>query len=68
MTELGQRMRALAATGHERAAELIEKAEAFDAACAGFYGEPQTCDVRKFLGCFARARRLWCDVTGEALV
>lgn len=68
MTELGNRMRALAAAGHERAAELVEKADAFDAATAGYYGEPQTCTVQNFLGCFARARRLWCDITGEPLV
>lgn len=44
------------------------KAKAFDCAAKGFYGEPQTCDVKKFMGCWARARRCWCDYTGEALV
>ena len=43
-------------------------AKAFDDAAKGFYGEPQLCDVEKFMGCWARARRCWCDYTGEALV
>jgi hypothetical protein len=67
-TNLSSRMRQLADTGHERAEELREKAKAFDDATAGFYGDPQTVDARKFLGCFARARRLWCDITGESLI
>jgi len=67
-TALSERMHALADTGHARADELREKADAFDTATAGFYAEPQTCTVTKFMGAFARARRLWCDITGESLV
>lgn len=67
-TDLSAKMRALADRKHPQAAELREKADAFDAATAGFYGEPQTVDVRKFMGCWARARRLWSDVSGEPLV
>lgn len=67
-TALSERMHALAETGHERAVELREKADAFDSATAGFYSEPQTVGVAKFMGAFARARRLWCDITGESLV
>ena len=37
-------------------------------ATAGFYAEPQTVKVRAFMGCWARARRAWCDHTGESLV
>ena len=48
--------------------ELRTKAVAFDAAAKGFYGDPQTCDVKSMLGCYARARRAWCDYTGEDLV
>lgn len=44
------------------------RANAFDAAAKGFYGEPQTCDVKKLMGCWARARRTWCEYTGESLV
>lgn len=67
-TDLGNRMRDLAASGHEWAAELREKADAFDQAAAGFYAEEQTVNAKSFLGAFARARRLWCDLTGEPLV
>ncbi len=35
---------------------------------AGFYGEPQTVEAKSFLGAWARARRLWCDCTGEDLI
>lgn len=68
VTDLSDKMRALADRGHVRADELREKAKAFDDAAAGFYAEPQTVDVKKFMGCWARARRLWCDVSGEPLV
>lgn len=67
-TKLGDQMRALADTGHIRAEELREKAAAFDAGAIGFYSDPQTVDVKKFVGTFARARRLWCDITGESLI
>lgn len=67
-TELSGRMHALADAGHERAVELREKANAFDQATRGFYGEPQTVDVKSFMGAFARARRLWCVCTGEPLI
>ncbi len=40
----------------------------FDEAAEGFYGTPQTKDVKQFLGAYARARRCWCDATGEPLV
>lgn len=66
-TDLGDRMRALANTGHPRADELREKASAFDQAARGFYAEEQTVSAPKFLGAFARARKLWCEITGEAL-
>lgn len=67
-TALSERMHALADSGHERADELREKADAFDVATAGFYAEPQSVDVKAFAGAFARARRLWCDCSGEPLV
>lgn len=67
-TALSERMHALADTGHARSAELRDLAHKFDLATAGFHAEPQTCTVQKFMGCFARARRLWCDITGEPLV
>lgn len=60
-TPLSKQMHALADKGDFRAVELREKADALDAAADGK-------DMRKMLGAWARARRLWCDVTGESLV
>lgn len=65
---LSDRMRELADTGHPRAGELREKARLMDEGTAGFYAEPQTVDVKTFVGRWARARRLWCDITGEELI
>lgn len=48
--------------------DLRIKANEFNDAAKGFFGEPQICDMKRFLGCWARARRAWCDYTGEALV
>ena len=67
-TTLGDKMRLLADTGHGSADELREKADAFDVAARGYYADPQTVAASKFLGCFARARKLWCECTGESLV
>jgi hypothetical protein len=67
-TNISDRMRALASKRTDLPPDWIEKADAFDAATAGFYGSPQTVTVQKFMGTFARARRMWCDVTGEDLV
>lgn len=67
-TNLSQRMHKLADSGHPRADELRKMADAFDVATGGFYSEPQTVTVQAFMGAFARARRLWCDITGESLV
>ena len=68
MTELSDKMRHLATRGHLRSEELIEKAEALDLAAAGFYAEPQTVPVRRFLGAWARARRCWSECSGEPLI
>lgn len=48
--------------------ELCTKAAAFDAAATGYYSQPQTKNVAQFMGSWARARKVWCDYTGEALV
>ena len=66
---LADKMRELAAGGHVQAAELIEKAEALDVASAAFNAKGAGADdVKRLLGCWALARRLWCDLTGEALI
>lgn len=67
-TDLSKRMRALAAAGHARADELREKADAFDAATDGYFATPQTVSVARFMGAYARARKFWCEITGEPLV
>jgi len=67
-TDLSNWMRALADGGHERGAELREKADAFDAAALGFYAEPQTVSVKSFMGAWARARRLYSDCTGQSIM
>ena len=62
------KMRALANKGHARADELRAKADEFEAKALGFYGEPQTCDAKSFLGAWARARCLWEVCSGERLI
>lgn len=61
-TPLGAKLRA---TGD---AALIDLADKFEAATAGYYGDPQTVDVKMFLGHYARARMAWCKHSGEPLV
>jgi hypothetical protein len=67
---LADKMRALA-KGHPRGAELVEKADAFEKATAELYA-PATVDTKaaakRMLGTWARARKLWCELTGEPLV
>ena len=66
---LQDRMRALADKGGPEAAELRQKADALDVAIARVISELGTKeDTKHMLGCWARARRLWCDITGESLV
>lgn len=48
--------------------DLRTKAAQLDIATAGFFAEAQTCSVKKFMGCWARARRAWSDYTGEPLI
>jgi hypothetical protein len=65
---LHRKMRALADQGHPRADELRAKADEFEAKTLGYYGDPQTCDAKSFMGAWARARRLWSDCSGEPLI
>lgn len=67
-TELGKRM--LARADRDNLAldhPLRVLAHAFETATVGYYADPQTCDSRKYLGCWARARRAWCDYAEEPL-
>ena len=69
---LVQRMRKLATeidrTHGEQANDLREHADRLEEATDGFWGQPQTFTAKQFLGCWARARRCWCSLTGEPLV
>jgi len=67
---LWDRMRALAdMPEHAAVADTLrQRADQFEAAAKGFYAESQTVTPAHFLGCFARARRLYCDITGEPLI
>lgn len=67
-TELSKQMRALADRGHHRAADLRKEADAFDSATAGCFGEKRNVNVREFMAVWTRARRLWCECSGEPLV
>lgn len=68
-TDLADKMRARAdADALPADHELRTKAAAFDEAATGYYGQPQTKNVSQFMGAWARARKTWCDYTGEALV
>ena len=49
-------------------ATLDALADKLDEATRGFYGDPQTHNVAQFVGAWARARRAWCDATGEPLI
>lgn len=67
-TDLSELMHALADSGHERAVELREKAEAFDAATHGFMvAQPPTHTVKQMVGSWARARRVHCECTGRPM-
>lgn len=67
--ELVRKMRTRAdADNLPPAHELRELAQAFEEGVKGFYATPQTCDAKSFLGRWARARRAWCDYTGEPLI
>ncbi len=63
MGHLANRMRSLASAGIPRAAELIEKADELDKMI-----NADLWDTRQVLDAWLRARKLWCEVTGEPLL
>lgn len=65
---LGDKMRALAAIGHERADDLVRLAHDMEIKAAGFYAEEQTVEAKIFVGAWARARRCWSECSGEPLL
>jgi hypothetical protein len=48
--------------------ELRIKGIAFTEACHGYFSTPQTVNIAKFMGSWARARKCWCNYTGEPLL
>jgi hypothetical protein len=69
MTDLSEKMIARAdADSLPPDHSLRTHAVAFDKAANGFYADPQTVDVKTFVGHWARARRAWCDYSGEELI
>lgn len=62
------KMRALAATGHPRSAELIQMATEFEDKVKKFYSNPAQCNAKSFLGTWARARLFWREISGEPLI
>ncbi len=56
-------MRSLAANGNPRSEELIEKADELDKMI-----DADAWNTEKVLCAWLRARKLWCEVTGEPLL
>lgn len=68
-TALAEKMIAFAdQQGFELGHEMREAAAAFDSAAKGYFAVPQTCAVKAFFGRWAKARRIWCKYSGEALL
>jgi len=66
-TDLPGRLRAVG-RGRSDQQDFELMAVEFESAANGYFGEPQTCDVKRFVGTWARARKKLCSITGEALV
>lgn len=64
-TELSARMIALANSGHPRAKELRDKADAFDRANHGAFLDPPTHSLAQLKGCWAGAKRFY-EICGGA--
>jgi hypothetical protein len=65
---LPYRLRQLAAGGsHEHAVELFARARDLEAALQGVRASG-VASIKRLVGAWARARKLWCELTGEDLV
>jgi hypothetical protein len=63
-TDLALKMIALADTGHFKAKELRQRAEAFDAAARGNFTDPPTHTIHNLMGAWGSARRLFVECGG----
>jgi len=69
MTELSQKMIDRAnADNLPDDHTLRNLAKLFDEAATGYFASPQTVTVKSFMGHWARARKAWCEYTGEPLI
>ncbi len=59
---LPDKMRSLASSGHPQAEALVQRADELERAVV------ELLSAKQILGAWARARRLWCDCTGEPLI
>lgn len=69
VTELGKKM--VARADRDKLPEnhpLRTLAAEFDDASAKYLANPQKMGVRAFMGFWARARKAWCQHTGDALL
>jgi hypothetical protein len=66
---LVERMRAKAdAEGLPKNHVLRTNAAALEEALKGYVSDPQTTSVPRMVGTWAKARRIWCEYTGEDLI
>jgi hypothetical protein len=68
-TDLARKMRARADKDKLPGDHLLRvRADEFDQASLKYLAQPQQMAVRAFMGFWGRARRTWCDYTGESLL
>lgn len=68
-TDLATRMRSRAEVDSLAADHPLRVlADKYDRAAEGFFSPEGTVKVEIFMGSWARARRAWCDYTGESLI
>lgn len=48
--------------------EIRMAAVAFEDAAQGYYSDPQTVSVKKYLGQWARTKKVWSAYTGKPLI
>jgi hypothetical protein len=48
--------------------DMRKRAALLSDATTKYFGDSDEVDVKQFMGHYARARRTWCDYTGEPLV
>jgi hypothetical protein len=61
-------MRRLAAKGHPRAGELRKAALDYERALDSSMDKPSDRNMKRFLGLWARAQRIWSECSGEPLI